>query len=104
MSITAITRSLIMDAVAIAQIDGDIDIYEKYSGRGMYGRTCVGVTLDNADQGYPFIAALTLALIGEDEDDGGDDAIELASRAVTDSLGRGTILYFPGVTLVTLKD
>lgn len=45
-----------------------------YSGRGMYGAECVGVSLDSP----------------------GDLDSEGLPRATQDSLGRGVILYWPG--------
>lgn len=62
-----------------------------YSGRGMYGRECVGVEVDNV--GELFQLGLELA-DGTDE----DERFELQNLKVSwDSMGMGTILYFPDV-------
>lgn len=55
-----------------------------YSGRGMYGRQCVGVS---AESPFEVGVALGLAL--------GEEARDL--RVASDTLGRDTVLYFPGV-------
>jgi hypothetical protein len=73
-----------------------------YSGRGMFGKACLGVDLDSAHQLGGLVSGLMAAcLMGDPE--GGDeyDAMNRASDAVRhmswDSMGRGTIYYWPGV-------
>lgn len=62
-----------------------------YSGRGMYGRECIG-----------FIAepAMVIAAIAESDPyksgELGADLLELASEVRTDSMGFNTITYLPG--------
>jgi hypothetical protein len=62
-----------------------------YSGRGMFGKSCLGVEISNDDN----LFSLGIE-VGEflTEDNVG---VNLIPRACTDSLGRGTILYFPDV-------
>ncbi len=65
------------------------EVYENYSGRGMYGETCVGITTDN-----PIMVAYCAGLVaGEARAEGDDswDDFELPTR--TDSLGFDTIIY-----------
>ncbi len=65
-----------------------------YSGRGMYGAQCVGV-----DTGSPFqdFAKIVVGLT----EIGGPEGLEAAEHftrdgaVATDSMGRGSILYFP---------
>jgi len=65
-----------------------------YSGRGMYGKRCVGVVTKNAFQLGTKIAAALLA----DEEDGSDLVGQLARLQVCeDSMGLDTIVYFPKV-------
>lgn len=62
-----------------------------YSGRGMYGERCLAVEFDAIGEILNAVAI------------GGDAAVEHArtlARARTDSMGRGSILYFPGVPFV----
>lgn len=97
--------------------DPEEAIREDYSGRGMYGDTCLGFTLDNTAQ----IATLTAELcrqavmeatatepaeglpiddlLGEVERNaeiGIDIVVNLFDAAREDSMGRGVIVYFPG--------
>lgn len=71
-----------------------------YSGRGMYGKSCLGVSLDAEEKPFKILADVFEYLL---DDMGGiqeteKKAITKAFRqAQTDSLGLGTILYFPRV-------
>lgn len=60
-----------------SEVEGTVD--EHYSGRGMYGKECMGVDCDDADD--CLMVAGRLGLKG----------------ARTDSLGRGYIVYFPTI-------
>lgn len=67
---------------------------QSYSGRAMYGRTCLAVTLE---RGQP-LGHLIADLLGVLD---GDDTVDLASLAeqvrdmCTDQMGLGTVLYWP---------
>ena len=65
-----------------------------YSGRGMYGKECLAFTADGEE--FAVAADLMEAAL-----DAGEDFIApvlAAMRGIrTDSLGRGTVFYFPGV-------
>lgn len=67
-------------------------LYEEYSGRGMYGATCFGVTGPTSVLGR-FLVALRMY----------DEHVELceglAEAATHDDLGLGSIWYFPGFRL-----
>lgn len=67
-----------------------------YSGRGMFGKTCLGVTVDNVAQ---FCLELGHA-IGQHNEQNDDDLIELPRQISTDSMGRSAIVYFPYVAFV----
>lgn len=72
--------------------------YMNYSGRGMYGRTCIGFDLE---QGLTPMAFFGAVLEGLEDAEADDREMALSALAVmmrdarTDSLGLGTILYFP---------
>jgi hypothetical protein len=76
------------------------DFRMDYSGRSMYGRTCFGYTGDGISL---FVFHLAVAIHRADTD--GDDPdmhdletmIQAIGEPVTDSLGRGTIFYWPNV-------
>jgi hypothetical protein len=82
-----------------------------YSGRGMGGVPCLGVTLEVGQTPFKFmadmlkeVASLVSSNMNGDELDFLLDTIsnlqEALTSAQTDSMGMGTILYFPGVRYV----
>lgn len=80
------------------EVDGVRVMPQPYSGRAMYGRTCVAFALD----GISPLALFGLILEGADRFEADDreeviaNLIQLAQDARTDSFGLGTVLYFPG--------
>lgn len=83
-----IDRELLLDALCDAGADEDA-LREDYSGRGMYGDTCIGVVLS----GVSAFARFLIAVAAESS----DDAAWLADNVVVDNMGRSMIYYFPGV-------
>lgn len=66
-----------------------------YSGRGMYGDTCLGY---HGSQPMLFVFDLARLLAGDDDaDEIRREISERLSRFSTDSMGRGTIFYWPSV-------
>jgi|CXWL01.1.fsa_nt_gi hypothetical protein len=81
-----------------AILESTVDGVRSYSGRAMYGRSCLGV--ETNDVGDLFAAVL-------EEVEGDDDTHEIqeAFRDMrTDAMGRGTIVYFPNVEFVGDED
>jgi hypothetical protein len=74
----------------------EADIRTDYSGRGMYGDECIGITLENASE---FSVAL-LKIYDEDPDLG----TLLAKKQALDAMGLGVIIYFPGVKAPESED
>lgn len=68
--------------------------YADYSGRGMYGRTCVGIVL-----GYDAIPDLSEAIA----DAYADEILDREGRS-EDSLGLNAIIYWTGVTCEDAPD
>ncbi len=68
-----------------------------YSGRGMYGKECLAFTADSETSSFAVAADLIAAAL-----DAGEDFVEpvlAAMRGIrTDSMGRGTVFYFPRVS------
>lgn len=71
----------------------EISVRTDYSGRAMYGRTCVGFVAPNAL--IPLVTIALFHVVAEQEGDA--DALELIGRAATDSMGMSTIVYFPSL-------
>lgn len=66
-------------------------LYEGYFGRGMFGRKCLGVVVQNGDSFMNFLMELTKYF-----DEHGIENADLELEGVSyDSLGMDTIVYFP---------
>jgi hypothetical protein len=98
-----VSREVIEYAMMNANLETE-DLRDNYSGRGMYGQECFGFVTN--DYGSPFAFFVQLGIIGaqNEEDTSIEDsdyfdtgaAEQLAMSAQTDSMGRGSIVYFPG--------
>lgn len=73
-----------------ANIDVDSLLYKSYSGRYMYGRTCIGIVGSIND-----FARFITAVAAKDS----QMASDLSDAATIDVMGLDTIFYFPGVEL-----
>lgn len=70
------------------------EIYENYSGRGMFGRTCLGVVVK---QGYSFMDFL-MKLTKYMDGNGIEDTDFSLDGVSYDALGLDTIVYFPNIS------
>lgn len=66
--------------------------YENYSGRGMFGKQCVGIVTDRN------MAEVMLELSDYLHECGIDNVKEELGRACYDNLGRDMVIYFPNVS------
>ena len=69
------------------------ELYENYSGRCMFGRTCLGLIVQQNDSFMDFIIKLTKYL----DDNDVDDVDFKLEGATYDNLGLDTIVYFPNI-------
>lgn len=77
----------------------DIDIRTDYSGRAMYGKTCLGIVTDMSGWGLAAEVRNALEYTSWAEEEDFLDYI-LTHEPRTDSMGRGTIYYWPGVQVI----
>lgn len=68
----------------------DIRIRDSYSGRGMYGKECIGFVTPDIN----LVVQLLLALSAEPYESGVTRLMEVADNMLTDSMGRDMIVYF----------
>ena len=68
-------------------------IYENYSGRGMFGRTCLGVIVQEHDSFMEFLMNLTRYM----DANGVEDTNFSLEGVAYDNLGLDTIVYFPSI-------
>lgn len=79
-----------------------LELYEyeprKYSGRGMFGKNCLGVSFSHSE-----FSEFLARLVEYASDSDCEDPCELANNIRTlrsDSLGHDMVYYFPGVEFV----
>jgi len=72
------------------------EVRPTYSGRGMYGKTCVGVVVDSTTEVAPILFEEYKEAEGDDEYRALLDAL-LSTAPHTDSMGLSMIVYWPGV-------
>jgi hypothetical protein len=63
-----------------------------YSGRGMYGKQCIAVDIDGGVASFMFKLGLLLGETSPEEVDAFTDL-----TICTDSMGRGSVVYFPSL-------
>lgn len=69
------------------------ELYENYSGRCMFGRSCLGVVIKQGYSFMDFIINLTKYMDNYDVDD-----IDFKLEGATyDNLGLDTVVYFPNI-------
>lgn len=66
--------------------------YENYSGRGMFGKTCIGIVTDAN------MFEVILGLSDYLHECGVDNVREELGRVCHDNLGLDMVVYFPSVT------
>lgn len=75
-----------------------------YSGRGMFGRECLGVSLDRYASEFALIADvlanMPVSSDGETMEDSLDTLAKAFRGANQDQIGLGTIVYWPAVPYV----
>lgn len=72
------------------------DAPRSYSGRGMYGKQCLGITVDRYTSAPEVAFRLAVELQAAGEQDAIEDLLD-AGTWCTDSMGLGTIVYVPGL-------
>lgn len=77
----------------------DVTFYADYSGRGMYGDTCIGFVTGELNR---FL--LEFGAFFNESNSLSFDIGPFAERIRTDNMGYDTIVYFPGITAPALED
>lgn len=68
----------------------DVNIYDNYSGRGMFGESCLGVSGHEDD-----LDSFVIDLVAEAPKSVKSELRKLAKSVRKDQLGKGMIYYFP---------
>lgn len=85
--------------------DADLNV-RSYSGRGMYGRKCLGVSCDSESYKDMMEAILDGVAQAASQDNWSvvDDVKEAMRNLQQDNLGMGTIVYWPRVEYAEGED
>lgn len=98
-----VPRQPVIDALENVGLDSDEALREKYSGRSMYGNTCLGIV--GSESAFALFLVELAYSEREDGDNGQDVARELAGRVRSDQMGQtDMIFYFPGAELAADED
>lgn len=99
--------ALLMALETACEDSGEVRFYADYSGRGMYGRQCVGISGGRSDCRQlitQIIQNMAEDLVNEAEDERGgsaldtfNDAVEALLKYDQDSMGHDVILYWTHV-------
>lgn len=89
--------------IVAAANDLDVDVRANYSGRGMYGRKCVGITGGSSDLNSVLAeVAYNLAPLTSEGYDGNQrlrEDLETLFNYSQDSMGLDRIFYWPALSL-----
>lgn len=79
--------------------ESDYELYEDYSGRFMYGRTCIGIVTDVNPLGlmYDLTAYIFWNLDEVEIEANNQDIREFIGNAKMDNMGLEKIIYFPSL-------
>lgn len=86
---------------AIEELGGDVDFRTHYSGRGMYGRNCIGIT--GSDRQCNQVIGDAVKLAAEDyvdetiDRDEFNDLVDTLMKSSQDNMGLDMIVYWPSV-------
>lgn len=96
-----LSYQMFKQATGYAGVEVEGSIKWGYSGRGMYGRTCVGIVGSQSTVNRFFIA-LTELWLEADLDPA--DLFDLADGTYTDSMAWDTIFYWPSLAITGMPD
>lgn len=90
--------------VRFCQETGTADFTNVYSGRGMFGKQCFGITVPRFSTLLGTIGSILNFILEESPDallqrELLEEFGSILNKGMTDNLGTGTIMYFPGYLL-----
>lgn len=81
--------------------DDDLGVFRTYSGRGMYGKQCVGIVVSGGGATFELAFGLSAWVQQADVD---FELGEAFKRPLTDSMGYDIIVYWPSIEVVDDED
>lgn len=84
-----------MDSKTFIELINDYTEYEprSYSGRGMHGKECVGITCDNPNE----VILDIIQAQAENDPTEVSELIDMLRKSSQDSMGRSSIIYWPKI-------
>ena len=82
---------MIYEYLKLAVEDSGLGNIRPYSGRGMYGVFCIGITCSLSD----FIKLIATAMVAAVGNDNEDHFIYRVGYVVSDTMGKSLVFYFP---------
>lgn len=80
----------------ISELDMEVEVRTDYSGRGMYGATCLAIVTGQGQGLGDILNALYLMGLNMSVEEDDTDAITAILRSARiDSMGYGSVIYFP---------
>lgn len=77
----------------------------QYSGRGMFGRQCLAIVVDEDVPSMYLASLITSEIIRASVidffDEAAEDAVRICSEAKQDNMGKGTVFYWPDVEYIS---
>lgn len=94
-------QEIIQEAIINIYNADEYDV-RRYSGRGMYGRECFGITCDNHQEALLIFVTECLDIIEQSIDATNQmsfvkEALDILLNYCYDSMGRGEIIYWPNI-------
>jgi hypothetical protein len=89
-----------------ANIGQGYEVTWTYSGRSMYGKQCLAVTLEQYESPAQFMFQLGFEIKERycDDDASEYDVYDLFCEPREDSMGRGSVIYWPSISLDKLEE
>lgn len=85
--------------------DENFRLRDNYSGRGMYGKSCYGITGHSLGNIYGTLAECIVELMEENGMDTCTEVfIDLIKNSCLDNMGRDYIVYFPRLKTLEYED
>jgi len=83
--------------------DLDLEV-RSYSGRGMFGKQCLGIDLPRRGAGVFIAGVIRMVADLDPNDDASGFIVDVVADAMehmeTDAMGLGTIVYFPTIDFI----
>ncbi len=85
----------IADILSNFCLEADYQFYPRYSGRGMYGQSCIGIA--HEENTVEMISSLAIYLLENCDIEKAREILLQLKNARQDNMGLSSITYWPGI-------